>query len=91
MLNRVYKPSAKALRRKVMKPTWRLILLGNGSAMLYEGDTLIQSDVAYRGKDSHLNVAHEPVPEELKVSVAEAAHIARHGIKLPVKKLIILN
>jgi hypothetical protein len=51
-------------------------------------DLLIQSDVRYRGKDSHLVYAHEPVPEKLYVRSQELKHIEENKIKLPIEKFI---
>jgi len=87
----VYKPSAKAIRKGVLFEDHRLILLGDGSALLYAAGTIIQSDILYRRKDSHLVATDEPVPESLHVTMREAAHIADNKISLPIKRLVILQ
>lgn len=79
----VYKPSAKAIKNKAFNQTDRVVFLGDGSAALYNGSRLIQSDVLYKKPDSHLVRTDEAVPSELVCSNHEKDHVVRNGIKLP--------
>lgn len=85
----VYKATAKAIRKGVMTADDRLILLGDGTAMLFCKGHLIQSDVTYKGKDSHIVATDEPLPEALHITKRELAHIQDNAIAIPVPTLIL--
>lgn len=79
----VYEPTKKALLRGAFEQGDRLILLGDGSAALWNGDTLKQSDLMYRRPDSHIRATKEPLPAFKLASVNEIDHVKRNNIKLP--------
>ena len=79
----VYKATSKALRAGALSVEDRLVFLGDGSAMLFQGDRLVQSDLVYRRPDSHVVVTSETVPAVLRASKFEIDHVKRHGIHLP--------
>lgn len=81
----VCEPSAKALKKKAFNPEHRIILLHDGSAVLYDSNTLtlIQSDMAYQKVDSHLIETAHPVPEFLYCDAREQQHITTNNIALP--------
>lgn len=81
----VYKPSAKGLREAKFDPNERLIFYGTDTALIYNGDRVVQSDLMYRKPDSHLTQVDEQVPTPLKIDKSELAHVRRHNLQLPVE------
>lgn len=82
-MNQVYRPSKKALSKNVFDSSDRLIFLGDGTAVMFNGDRLVVPDLLYKRPDSHVVVTTEPIPRELKVSKQQLEHIKSNGIKLP--------
>ncbi len=91
MSNTVYKFSIKGVNSKRAGGGYsdpkaiRLIFLGNGSACVYSGSTLIQSDLLYTKPDSHVESTNESIPTYLFCGEKERIHIETNKIKLPFK------
>lgn len=79
----VYKATPKAIQAGALDESDRLVFLGDGSAMRFQGDRLVQSDLVYRQPDSHVVASGETVPASLRASKQEIDHVKRHGIHLP--------
>ena len=85
----IYRPTAKALKRTWMTDDHRLWLRGDGSAIMWEASTLkvVQSDLLYRRKDSHITDSGEAMPAHLIFEAEELRHCLEHNMSLPVDKV----
>ena len=85
MTDVIYKLTAKGLRNTKMTEDHRLIIRGDGSALLFLRSGLIeQVDLAYRRPDSHVEVTSESMQDyTFSISHQEYAQAQRYTIKLP--------
>jgi hypothetical protein len=84
----VYKATPKAIMKNKLNKDQRLILMGDGTAILYNTNGVLeQSDLQYKKPDSHIVATDEILPWQLQVHPDEMKHIKDNNIKIPFKLL----
>lgn len=80
-MTQVYRATNKAIKKGVMDPDDRIILLGDGDAIWYRQSNGIYLDtIAYRKKDSHITEANESPPKSFKVGQRTIDYLTKNGI-----------
>lgn len=65
--NTVYKFTPKGIRRTEADEDYRLFMVAPGKVCMYAGDEVICPYEYYKGVDSHIAEANEPMPATLKI------------------------